>query len=199
MAAENPQFDARRLAEDLRREWARAQADADLLAAAALAGAPAAGQAERQAAADSARAALESVEASITQFLDAEAKLFANDNADPIALLPVRVETVWWTESGQAPPSDDPDAPPAEEGDGNAQPTLRVRVYPDDLHLGHLETQVTAAEAEAGSAYWRDPTPEAWQELIDRVRPRRAPWIARVTHPDAPPPAIRAVDAAPTP
>ena len=199
MAVENPLFDSRRQAEGLRGEAERAQADADLLAAAALAGAPAAEFAERQAAAESARAGLANVQTSIDQLLDAEAKLFATENADPIALLPVRVETVWWTESGQAPPSDDPDAPPAEEGDGNSQPTLRVRVYPDDLHLGHLQTELMAAEADAGATYWRDPTPEAWQELISRVRPRRAPWVARAMHPDAPVAVIRDSDAPPSP
>lgn len=106
---------------------------------------------------------------------------------------------MWWTESGQAPPSDDPDAPPAEEGDGDAQPTLRVRVYPDDLHLGHLDTRLTAEEAEAGAAYWQDPTPEAWQVLLERVRLRRASWVARAMHPDAPPAVIRADDAPPPP
>ncbi len=168
-----------------------------LLAAAALVGAPAAELVERQEAAKRARDALASVQTSIDRFLDAEGKLFASENADPIALLPVRVETVWWTESGQAPPSDDPDAPPAEEGDGDAQPTLRVRVYPDDLHLGHLETELTAAEAEAGSAYWGDPAPKAWQELISRVRPGAHRWIARCHPPRCPAAVLRAGDAPP--
>jgi hypothetical protein len=142
--------------------------------------------------ADNTRLSVRSAEATLAQELDDEPKLFADNNTDLIALLPVRIETVWWTESGIPP---DPAAVTA----GHANPpTLRVRVYPDDLHLTHLDTQLTTTEAKAAADYWQDPGPAAWQKLLERVRPDRAAWAVRAARPGVSPPVVRP-DGAPRP
>ncbi len=127
-----------------------------------------------QQAADNTRSSLSSVEQALADALDAEDKLFADHNTDPIALLPVRLETVWWDEH-----------------------SLRVRVYPDDMHLAKLDPALTPVEAQSGAQYWRAPGPEEWQQLLTTVRPNRAAWIAHATRPGAPPPVIREADARP--
>ncbi|MFE5396186.1 hypothetical protein ACFQ9U_16710 [Streptomyces sp. NPDC056568] len=97
--------------------------------------------------------------------------LFPDDNSAPIALLPVRLETIWWEPR-----------------------TLRVRVYPDDLQLSWFEPALTPAEARAGSAYWQNPGPEAWREVLTELRPARASWAVHACRPDAPPPGTRPDD-----
>ncbi|MGV9456995.1 hypothetical protein [Streptomyces sp. NPDC003635] len=97
--------------------------------------------------------------------------LFPEDNSAPIALLPVRVETIWWEPK-----------------------TLRVRIYPDDILLSRFEPALTPAEAAVGTAYWRNPGPEAWQEVLTKLRPARASWAVRACRPGAPAPATRSDD-----
>ncbi|MEH1163949.1 hypothetical protein V6V47_01025 [Micromonospora sp. CPCC 205539] len=92
------------------------------------------------------------------------------DPGVPLVLLPVRLETRY-------------DADPAST-------RLRIRVYPDDVHLDAHEPELTDAEAEAGRAYWRgcwtadEPDRRrAWTLLVTTVGPERAAWTARVLTP----------------
>lgn len=97
--------------------------------------------------------------------------LFPDDNTAPVALLPVRVETIWWEPK-----------------------TLRVRIYPDDILLSGFEPGLTPAETAAGTAYWQNPGPEAWQKVLTKLRPARASWAVRACRPGAPAPATRSDD-----
>ena len=91
----------------------------------------------------------------------------------PLALLPVRLETRFVYVPG-----------------GSVE--LRVRVYPDKIHLDSHDPALSAAEAAAGRAYWQlqwqagtdeDRLRRAWQQLTDRFDPGRAAWIARALMP----------------
>src|SRR5215207_78002 len=87
---------------------------------------------------------------------------------EPLVLLPVRLETRFGT-SGQ-------------------QTTLRVRIYPDEVHVDDLVRGLTEEEAAAGRAYWAaawaDPVPEnAWPALVEAVGGDRAEWVAHVLTP----------------
>jgi hypothetical protein len=91
----------------------------------------------------------------------------------PLVLLPVRLETRFFQH---------PDA--AYE--------LRVRVYPDKIHIDSHETELTPAEALWGrhfwEQYWRagtqaDAQGAAWRQLTQRFGANRAAWIARVLRP----------------
>lgn len=115
-------------------------------------------------------------EDALAQALDAGPPLFSAPSAEPVVLLPVRLETVF---------TDDR--------------TLRVRVYPDDLHLSGFDPALTPAEAAAGAAYWVAPSPDAWAEVLRALAPARAAWAVRASRPGAPPPALLADDARPQP
>ena len=92
--------------------------------------------------------------------------------ATPAALLPVRLETRFV-----------PQSPGGWE--------LRVRVYPDDIHIDAFESGLTPEETLAGRRYWEglwkaadtDDQQAAWRRLIERFDPPRAAWIARVLTP----------------
>ncbi|MET8289444.1 hypothetical protein ABZV80_29990 [Streptomyces sp. NPDC005132] len=107
----------------------------------------------------------------LTRALGEGQALFPDDNTAPIALLPVRVETIWWEPN-----------------------TLRVRIYPDDILLPRFDPELTPAEAAAGTAYWQNPGPEAWQKVLTELRPARASWAVRACRPGAPAPAVRPDD-----
>lgn len=92
-------------------------------------------------------------------------------DADPVApllLLPVRLETRYTEDGG----------------------TLRVRIFPDDIHIDALDRGMTAAEQEAARAYWNavwrasdEDAATAWRELQLRVGRDRALWVALGSEP----------------
>lgn len=118
----------------------------------------------------------------------ASAALFDGLEGDvPIALFPVRLETRYQ------------DAP-----DGGA-PALRIRIYPDDLNVQRHVAALTAAEQQAGRAYWEarflaraapadDETEEAatlrrqrpealWREMVRALRAPRAAFVVQRLRP----------------
>lgn len=92
----------------------------------------------------------------------------------PLVLLPVRVETRYSLD-GQ---------------------TLRVRIYPDEVHTDALDEGLDDAERAAAEAYWRtrwanaaaggpeDPQGTAWQALGAATGTTRAAWAAHRTTPE---------------
>ena len=89
------------------------------------------------------------------------------DPTVPLLLLPVRIETRFTS-------------------DGSA---LRVRIFPDDVHIDSLDRGVDDAEREAGIAYWNtvwhsnDDDATAWRTLLGQVGKLRAQWIALALRP----------------
>lgn len=88
----------------------------------------------------------------------------------PIALLPVRIETRFFDSASE----------------------LRVRIFPDQVHVDAHESELTAGERDAGIAYWQarfaapDPnarTASPWAALAASVGPARAAWIATALTP----------------
>src|SRR5204862_3238260 len=74
--------------------------------------------------------------------------------------------------------------------DGSSE--LRVRIYPDKIHLDSHEPQLTSDERDWGQHYWildwhagSDATARAtaWQQLADRFGDARAAWIVRMNTP----------------
>jgi len=97
--------------------------------------------------------------------------LIAGDR--PLALFPVRLETRFFPQP-----------------DGSFE--LRVRVYPDQVHLDSHEPELTAQEIIWGQHFWEqdwragndeEARRRAWQQLADRFDPRRAAWVARALKP----------------
>jgi hypothetical protein len=92
----------------------------------------------------------------------------------PLLMLPVRLETRFFPT---------PDV---------AMQELRVRIYPDQVHVDSHEPGLSEEEARWGKHFWelmwragRDEAAErlAWQQLSDRFDPQRAAWIARALSP----------------
>lgn len=80
----------------------------------------------------------------------------------PVVLLPVRIETRF--ESGSE---------------------LKIRVYPDQIHLASHDQAITASEADAAMAFWTDRAAEvpdaagaAWTAMAARFGPERAKYLA---------------------
>jgi hypothetical protein len=121
----------------------------------------------RQAVAESEARLLEA-DRTLEAALDEGKPLFRQRNAEPIALLPVRLETRFADAS-----------------------TIQVRVYPDDLHIQTFDPRLTRAELEAGRRYWRKPNEAAWQRVLSQLSPTRAAWVARATRRGAPSPRLR--------
>ena len=88
----------------------------------------------------------------------------------PLVLFPVRLETRFF---GQE---------------------LRIRVFPDKIHVDTHEPELTADEVEWGKHFhtllWNATTEEArknaWQQLADRYGAERASWVARQLTPTNP-------------
>ena len=91
----------------------------------------------------------------------------------PLVLLPVRLETRFFTlQSGVT--------------------ELRVRIYPDKIHLDSHQSELTTDERTSGAQYWqqdwsagsdRTARADAWRMLADRFGAPRAAWIARTLAP----------------
>ena len=88
-------------------------------------------------------------------------------------LFPVRLETRFFTLA-----------------DGSSE--LRVRVYPDTVHMDSHEPGLTADELTWGQHFWEqtwrgandeERAKAAWQQLVERFDAPRAAWIARALKP----------------
>ena len=88
----------------------------------------------------------------------------------PLTLLPVRLETVF---TGGMPPRQ-----------------LKIRLYPDDIHIDDHDPRLTPDEAKAGAEFWRlmsaakgdaDAKSAAKEWLIEMLFERRAAWVAEAT------------------
>ncbi len=114
---------------------------------------------ERQAELTRAVAAFRAARTALDDHLDRERTLFGDPTDDVIALLPVRLETSF--------------AGPRK---------IRVRVYPDDVHIDSLDTALTEEERETGRRFWRQGGDDkAWRRVLDEIGPRRAAWVAHAT------------------
>jgi len=91
----------------------------------------------------------------------------------PLALLPVRLETRFFAQP-----------------DGTSE--LRVRVYPDKIHLDSHEPELTRSERDWGGHTWEslwhagndvEAQKTAWRQLADRFGDERAAWILHVLEP----------------
>ncbi len=99
---------------------------------------------------------------------DHEVELTGVDRAVPIALFPVRLETRF--------------AGPDEA------PVLRVRIFPDDLHIDDHEPDLSQEEVTCGQEYWTavragGAEGEAWSTLSARLGPYRALWVREQLQP----------------
>jgi hypothetical protein len=90
------------------------------------------------------------------------------DPAVPLALFPVRLETRF-TEDGRK---------------------LRVRIFPDDIHIDSLDRGISEPERAAASEYWtavwrasQQDASTAWRLLLARVGKLRASWVTLATRP----------------
>ena len=92
-------------------------------------------------------------------------RLCASDQ--PLVLLPVRLETRFFAQP-----------------DGSSE--LRVRIYPDKIHLDSHEPELTRTELEWGTHCWEmlwragndaEAQKSAWRQLADRFGDARAAWI----------------------
>ncbi|WP_063821679.1 LysM peptidoglycan-binding domain-containing protein [Nocardia pneumoniae] len=126
-------------------------------------------QTRRRTELDQLRARLAEATETLAAVLDSEEPLFGTHSAEPIALLPVRLETKWTT-------------------DGRS---IKVRVYPDDIHIESFDPALAPEELAAARKYWEHPGEIAWQQLLDTVNPIRAAWVTRAARPGAPDPTLR--------
>ncbi len=106
------------------------------------------------------------------------------DGAQPIALLPMRLETRYVV------------AVPGQPA------RLRIRIYPDDIHTIDHEPTPTAAELQAGMACWsarfahdEDEAARILRDLTSAYGRGRATWLLRVLTPINPIPAPGVQDA----
>ena len=98
-----------------------------------------------------------------------EAAVAALDGQVPVVLLPVRLETRF-------------------VGPG---PELRIRIYPEQLHVDAHEPGLTKGERRLARRYWAarwaaktaEQRAAAWQELVRHVRPTRARYLVDASEP----------------
>jgi hypothetical protein len=92
------------------------------------------------------------------------------DASIPIAMLPVRLETRFFKNGTE----------------------LRIRIFPDQVHLNTHEPELTADERRAGEDYWRarwlaktdtEKQTAAWRDLAGRLGARRGRWVAKALTP----------------
>ncbi len=164
------------------------------LAAAVRAGASARASAalsQRVDAAQAARRALVDERAALQARMDSLANRFVRDRDPaalvgsldghvPIALLPMRIETRYFSAPGQP-------------------LRLRIRIYPDDLNTIDHEATPTADERLAGMAYWSarfahddDSAARILRDLTSNCGRGRAHWLVRILTPTNPLPAADA-------
>lgn len=100
----------------------------------------------------------------------------ASGPAQPLVLFPVRLETRFFPQA-----------------DGSSE--LRVRVYPDKVHIDTHEPALTDEEVTWGKHFWeqtwavgddQERAKAAWRQLADRFDPPRAAWIALSLKPAKP-------------
>ena len=93
--------------------------------------------------------------------------------ARPAVLFPVRLQTRFFAQA-----------------DGSSE--LRVRVYPDTVHIDSHEPGLTEDELTWGRHFWEqtwragndeERRKSAWRQLADRYDPPRAAWVARALRP----------------
>lgn len=96
----------------------------------------------------------------------------------PLLMLPVRLETRFENAPGQAEPL-----------------ALKIRVYPDDMHVDSHEPELTDDELAWGRRYWSwhaqgagnaAQNDSAWRAVATRLGPRRAAWVVLCTDPALP-------------
>src|SRR5688572_15001009 len=96
--------------------------------------------------------------------------------AQPLVLLPVRLETRFFLK-------------PAGGGE------LRVRVYPDKIHINTHEEKLTDQEVIWGKHFWEqtwkastdfEAQKVAWRQLAERFGAGRAAWVAKELKPNNP-------------
>ena len=104
------------------------------------------------------------------------AKELSFGSAQPLVLFPVRLETRFFSQL-----------------DGSSE--LRVRVYPDKVHVDTHEPALTDEELNWGKHFWEqtwraandeERAKAAWRQLADRFDPPRAAWIAFALKPENP-------------
>lgn len=108
------------------------------------------------------------------ELVAAEPELWNGESgADPLLLLPLRLETVY-------------------RNAGEAALELLIRAYPDDIHIDSHDATFTTAERAATEAYWREvwaagPHYErrqvAWTLLVAAIGPGRAAWAVKASRP----------------
>lgn len=88
----------------------------------------------------------------------------------PVALLPVRLETRFFTVGGRR--------------------ELRIRIFPDQIHIDAHVPELLPDELDAGRWYWRTrwgadaaAARAAWERLAQLSTPTRAAWIVRALTP----------------
>ncbi|MER8186917.1 hypothetical protein [Kitasatospora sp. NPDC094015] len=130
--------------------------------------------------ADAAETRYQQARETYRELASAEPALWPEDGADPLLLLPLRLETVY-------------------RGLGGAEPQLWIRAFPDDIHVDAHESALTPDERTATEAYWRavwaagpnaDRRTAAWATLAAAIGPDRAAWAVGALHPAGPAPAV---------
>lgn len=92
----------------------------------------------------------------------------AVESETPLILLPLRIETRYSADRKH----------------------LRVRIYPDTIHIDRLNRNIAAKERQAGEIYWRSiwsaneaAQEQAWTTLVGAIGAARAAWIAHALRP----------------